>query len=144
MFEDERTPHLRQRETDELYDAARELIGDCTLVIAGWESEDVASYLERPGAAVADDLDAVVAGEKSGYWPALDKERAAFWFGSAEGYRNGDRFQLSVPAVDGSARYDVYGDFADGGREHQDRLSELSLESGGSGFRQASALPRKL
>lgn len=135
-----REPHLTQEETPELYDAARDLIDDCVLVLAGWESEQVDSYLERPGDGVAAALDDVVDGTYSEYWPAVEKNSAAFWFGTEDQYNPADMFQFTLSAADGGTRYHVYGDFDYASAEHKQRLGDLAQAA--PAFTRASRLSR--
>lgn len=137
-----RDPHLTQDEEPALYDAARNLIGDSLLVLAGWESEQVDTYLERPGDAVAASLDAVVDGTYSDYWPAMDRDSAKFWFGTADQYNPADRFQFTLSADNSDTRYHVYGDFNYASNEHKERLGDLVEDS--PDFTTASNLPRRV
>jgi hypothetical protein len=121
-----REPHIEQTATPQLYATARDLIDSCTLVLAGWESDAVTTYLERPGHGVAAALDDIVEGTYSDYWPAVTKDTAAFWFGSEERYNPANRFQFTLTADDGDTRYTVYGDFGFADPAYKDDLGILA------------------
>lgn len=118
-----------------MYDTVRDLIDSADLVLAGYESDQVETFLERPGPAVADALDDIVAGTDSEYWPALDRDRTQFWFGTKDTYNPADRFHVSIPAEDGDATYHVYGDFNFADMNYKEELNDLQPD-----YTQASAL----
>ncbi len=133
-----REPHLRQEAEPELYETVKGLVGSSVLVVAGWESEQVETYLERPGTQVADTLDDIVDGTYSGYWPRLDREQTQFWIGSEDTYTTDQRFQVKIPGVE-DVEYNVYGDFLYADDAYRDELTDLLSTSGFSTARELAA-----